>query len=291
MVSEIVYLNGKFVPYEEALVPVEDRGNLFADGVYEVIRFYSGQPFLMKAHMERLERSAREIRLPAIDIEALTEAGLETVRRNGIGDGTLYIQVTRGPAPRNHAFPPNPRPTVFMIARSLARPGKELRGQGVTCITVPDIRWLRCDIKSIGLLPNVLGKQQAREAGAFEALFVRDGVVTEGTSTNAFAVREGRIVTYPEDEHILPGITRRLILAIARREGIEVVEEALNVDELDRVDELLISSTTIEVMPVVSVDGRPVGGGRPGPVARKLQEQYDRLVEKVASGESIDDLI
>jgi len=109
-VSEIVYLNGKFVPYEEALVPVEDRGNLFADGVYEVIRFYSGQPFLMKAHMERLERSAREIRLPEIDIDALTEAGLETVRRNGIGDGTLYIQVTRGPAPRNHAFPPNPRP-------------------------------------------------------------------------------------------------------------------------------------------------------------------------------------
>src|SRR5690606_34373579 len=130
-------------------------------------------------------------------------------------------------------------------------------------------RWLRCDIKSIGLLPNVLGKQQAKEAGAFEALFVRDGVVTEGTSTNAFAVREGRIVTYPEDEHILPGITRRLILAIARREGIEIVEEALRGGELDRADELCIASTTIEVLPVVSVDGRPVGGGKPGPGARR----------------------
>lgn len=289
--SEIVYLNGKFVPYEEALVPVEDRGNLFADGVYEVIRIYGGHPFVMKAHMERLERSAQEIRLPAINIEELTEAGLETVRRNGIGDGSLYIQVTRGPAPRNHAFPDAPRPTVFMIARSLERPSAELRERGVECITVPDIRWMRCDIKSIGLLPNVLAKQQAKEAGAFEALFVRDDILTEGTSSNVFAVQEGRIVTHPDGEHILPGITRRLILAIARREGIDVVEGALKVEQLGSVDELFISGTTTEVMAVVAVDGRQVGDGRPGPVTRQIQAQYDELVQKVASGESIDDLI
>ena len=289
--SEIVYLNGKFVPYEEAVVPVEDRGNLFADGIYEVIRIYGGHPFVMKAHMERLERSAQEIRLPAVDIEALTHAGLETVRRNAIGDGSLYIQVSRGPAPRNHAFPPDPRPTVFMIARSLERPATSLREQGVACITVPDIRWLRCDIKSIALLPNVLAKQQAKEAGAFEALFVRDGIVTEGTSSNVFAVKGGQIVTHPDGEHILPGITRRLILAIAAQEGIDVVEETLRQEDLDGVDELFISGTNTEVMAVVTVDGRQVGDGRPGPVTRAIQEKYDELVQKVASGESIDDFI
>lgn len=289
--SEIVYLNGKFVPYEQALIPIEDRGNLFADGIYEVVRFYGGHPFLMKAHMERLERSAAEIRLPAVDIEALTQAGLETVRQNGIGDGSLYIQVTRGPAPRNHAFPPDPRPTVFMIARPLDRPAADLREQGAACITVPDIRWLRCDIKSIGLLPNVLGKQQAKEAGALEALFVRDGIVTEGTSSNVFAVKEGRIVTHPDGEHILPGITKRLVLAIAKEQGIEIVEGALKEEELEDVDELFISSTTVEVMAVVSVDGRQVGDGKPGPVTKALQAKYDELVERVRQGESIDALI
>jgi len=288
--AEIVYLNGRFVPYEEARVPVEDRGNLFADGVYEVIRFYGGHPFAMQAHMERLARSAREIRLPEIDVAALAEAGLETVRKNGIGDGSLYVQVTRGPAPRSHAFPREPKPTVFMIARELARPSRSLVEQGVACITVPDIRWARCDIKSIGLLPNVLAKQQAVEAGAFEALFVRDGILTEGTSSNVFVVKGGKLVTHPEDGHVLPGITRRLILAIAREEGIGVEEEPLAA-ALDAVDELFISSTNVEVMAVVSVDGRPVGDGRPGPVTRRIQAQYDRLVERVRAGESIDGLI
>lgn len=289
--SEIVYLNGRFVPYQEALVPVEDRGNLFGDGVYEVIRFYGGHPFVMKAHMERLARSAGEIRLPAVDIAALMEAGLETVRRNGVDDGSLYIQVSRGPAPRNHAFPPDPKPTIFMIARSLARPDRALVERGVACISVPDIRWLRCDIKSIGLLPNVLAKQQAKEAGAYEALFVRDGILTEGTSSNVFAVKDGKLITHPGDGHILPGITRRLILAIASKEGIDVVQEALRVKELDSVDELLISGTTTEVMGVVSVDGRAIGNGEPGPVTKRIQAQYDRLVERVRGGESIDDLI
>lgn len=289
--SEIVYLNGKFVPYEEALIPVEDRGNLFADGIYEVIRFYGGNPFVMKAHMERLERSAAEIRLPAVDYAALSEAGLELVRRNGIGDGSLYIQISRGPAPRNHAFPPDPRPTVFMIARSLARPAATFRDEGIACITVPDIRWLRCDIKSIGLLPNVLAKQQAKEAGAFEALFVRDGIATEGTSSNLFAVKGGRIVTHPAGEHILPGITRRLILAIAKEEGIDVVEDALKEEQLVAVDELFISGTNTEVMAVVSVDGRQVADGRPGPITRAIQSKYDELVERARAGEDIDPLI
>ena len=289
--SEIVYLNGRFVPYEQALVPVEDRGNLFADGVYEVIRFYGGHPFVMKAHMERLARSAREIRLPAIDVAALTEAGLEAVRLNRVEDGSLYIQVSRGPAPRNHAFPPDPKPTVFMIARPLARPDRSLVERGVACISVPDIRWMRCDIKSIGLLPNVLAKQQAKEAGAYEALFVRDRIVTEGTSSNVFAVRGGELITHPDGGHILPGITRRLILAIAKEEGIPVVEEPLRAEELGSVDELLISGTTTEVMGVVSVDGKTIGDGRPGPVTKRIQAHYDRLVERVRAGESIDSLI
>lgn len=281
----IVYLNGAFVPYAEALIPVEDRGNVLADGVYEVVRFYGGRPLSFDAHLERLARSAGEIRLPPVDLAELERAGLELVRRNELSDATLYIQVTRGVAPRIHAFPdPAPKPTVFMIARGAQRPPRQRFEEGVACITVPDTRWARCDIKAIGLLPNVLAKQEAYERGAFEALFVRDGVITEGSSSNVFGVRSGRILTYPEGPHILPGITRRLILALAAEEGIEVAEEELRLEELGTFDELFISSTTVEVMPVVKVNGRPVGDGRVGPVTRRLVARYEQLVEQVRQG-------
>lgn len=282
--TETVYLNGAFVPYEEARLPVEDRGTLFGDGVYEVIRVYGGRPFTMKAHMERLVRSAREIRLPAVDAARLEQAGLELIERNTIDDGTLYVQVSRGVAPRNHLFPEGVDPTVFMVARALPRAEKSVREAGVACITVPDIRWLRCDIKSICLLPNVLAKQQAKEAGAFEAIFVRDGVLTEGTSSNLFGVRNGALVTHPAGEHILEGITRRLVIRLAALEGIPVEEESLTEDGLDSLDELFLSGTTTEVRPIVTVDGRPIGSGRPGDVTRRIQAQYDRVVDEVRRG-------
>lgn len=282
--STLVYLNGSFVPYEKAVIPVEDRGNVFADGVYEVIRFYGGNPLAMEAHMERLRRSAEAIRLPAPDIGALTRAGLELVKANGVNDGSLYVQMSRGAAPRNHRFPEGVEPTVFMIAREVARPEREKVEKGVACITVKDIRWGRCDIKSIGLLPNVLAKQEAHEKGAYEALFVRDGIVTEGTSSNLFAVQNGKLITHPEGEHILPGITRRIILRLAEREGIEVELGEIREEELGAMEELFISSTNSEVMPVTSVNGRPVGCGVVGPVTRRLAAQYDALVERVRAG-------
>jgi len=283
---EQVYLNGEFVPYEKALIPVEDRGNLFADAVYEVVRLYGGRPLAMRAHMERLARSAAEILLPEVDYAALAEAALELAGRNKVGDGTLYIHVSRGAAPRNHLFPVGARPTVFVTARSLARPEAALREQGIACITTPDIRWHRCDIKTVGLLPNVLAKQAARDAGAYDAIFVRDdGIVTEATSANVFAVAGGRIVTHPENNLILPGITRRLVLALAEDAGIAATFRAITKEELANVDELFISGTTTEVMPVVTVDGRPVGDGKPGPVTRRLIEKYDEMVEKIRKGD------
>jgi len=286
-VTEQVYLNGKFVPYEQALIPIEDRGNLFADGVYEVVRIYGGRPLAMQAHIDRLVRSAAEIRLPEVDFDALKAAALELVDRNKVKDGTVYIHISRGAAPRNHLFPQGVRPTVFATARGLERPHASLRDEGVACVTTPDIRWLRCDIKSIALLPNVLAKQAAKDAGVFDAIFVRDDdVVTEATSANVFAVVGGEIVTHPENQRILPGITRRLVVALAAEAGIPVTCREILRDELVSVDELFLSGTTTEVMPVVKVDGRAVGEGKPGPITRRIIEKYDEMVEKIRQGSS-----
>lgn len=286
--SENVYLNGRIVPYDEAKLPVEDRATLFADGVYEVIRYYGGHSFLMDAHLERLERSLREIRLPAVDLQQLAEAGEELARANGVHDGNLYVQISRGVAPRTHAFPDGVEPTVFMTARETARPAAEYREGGISCITLPDLRWLRCDIKSLSLLPNILAKQQAKEAGAFEALLVRDGFLTEGTSSNLFAVIDGALYTHPEGPHILSGVTRRVVLALAREEGIPVHTTKVALSSLERVDELLISGTNTEVLGVVQLDGRPVGRGEVGPVTRRLIERFDGLVEAARGGARID---
>lgn len=286
--GEQVYLNGAFVDYEQALIPVEDRGNLFSDGVYEVIRFYGGHPFFMEAHLERLKRSSKEIRLPEIDIDELGRRGMELIRRNQVEDGTLYLQVTRGPARRDHAFPKDPKPTVFALARSVPRPDANRVEEGVTCITQEDIRWQRCDIKSVGLLPNVLAKQAAREAGAYEAIFVSGGEMIEGTSSNLFGVRDGRLITHPEGNSILPGITRRIILALAKRESIPVELGRLPLDELQQFDELFLSGTTTELQGVVQVDGKPIGDGKVGAVTRRLQASYDQLIDRVRRGETPD---
>lgn len=283
--AEQVYLNGSVVPYEQALIPVEDRGNLFADGVYEVVRIYGGRPLAMQAHMDRMTRSAREIRLPDVDFRELARVGMALVERNGVGDGTLYIQVSRGAAPRNHLFPTGVAPTVFMTARDLARPAESLRRDGVSCITVPDIRWQRCDIKSLSLLPNVLAKQGAKDAGAFDAIFVRDdGIVTEATSANVFAVEGNKVVTHPEDNRILPGITRRLITSLAEDAHIPIVYREIQKRELAGFDEFFLSGTTSEVMPIVQVDGQTIGDGKPGPITGRLIEKYDELVEKIRQG-------
>lgn len=275
--SEVVYLSGRFLPYGQAAVPVEDRGFLFGDGIYEVFRVYRGRPFRFRDHLERLTRSAREIRLelPELDWAAITD---ELLERNGLkgGDATVYLQVTRGAAvPRTHWFPPPGTPaTVLMLARPARPVDPELVESGVAAITHPDERWGRCDIKSVNLLPNVLAKQRAVEAGAYEALFVRDGVVLEGASSNLFAVLDGRLVTYPLGPRILAGVTRGVVLELARELGLPVVEGPIRVSDLDRATELFITSTTAEILPVVRVDGHPIGDGRPGPVTRALYTAF-----------------
>ncbi|MBE3591092.1 MAG: D-amino acid aminotransferase [Firmicutes bacterium] len=276
MSEPLVYLNGRFVPHSEATVHVEDRGLLFADGIYEVVRVYGGRPFALDEHFHRLERSAAYMRLPLpAPVDELKTAALELLSRSGLQEATIYVQVTRGGGvPRNHAFPKEPRPTVFMIAREARPPAPELKERGASLITVPDRRWHLCHVKSIGLFLNCLAKQEALEAGADDALFVRGAVVTEASSANFMAVWGGELRTHPEGEWILSGITRQVVLTLAREAGIPVVERPFTVEELSLADEAFITGTTTEVLPVVRIDGRPVGSGRPGPVTRRLEEMY-----------------
>lgn len=279
--SLTVFLNGEFVPYENARVSVEDRGFLFGDGVYEVYRNYGGKPFRYREHMDRLARSLRELQIepPAVDWDWVHR---ELLARNGLGqaDSQVYIQVTRGAAaPRTHYFPPaGTPPTVLAIARATRLPAATLWSEGAAAVTVPDERWGRCDIKSVNLLPNILAKQKATAAGAYEALLVRDSIVIEGSSTNVFAVLDGAVVTYPKGHRILGGITRDAVVELARQEGFRVVEGPILVSDLNRATELFITSTTSEVMPIVRVDGRPIGDGRPGPVTGALHQALRRIV-------------
>lgn len=274
----MVYLNGQILPYEQATISVEDRAFLLADGVYEVVRVYGGRPFCLEPHLKRLARSARELRMPEPDLAELERISLELLSLNNLSEATIYIQVSRGAYnPRTHAFPAGEiKPTVLVIARA-AKGIEELQAAGVRAITVPEQRWTRCDIKSTSLLPNVLAKQKAAEAGAYEAIFVRDGIAIEGSSSNLFAVIEGEIRTYPVCNYILGGITREVVLELARKAGYTVREEGVPLDALQRCTELWVTSTTSEVMPIIMMDGRPVGDGRPGPVATALLEAYRKL--------------
>lgn len=275
--DQLVYLNGEVVPYAEARLPIEDRGFLFGDGIYEVIRIYAGRPFAFDRHFERLRRSAEEIRL-TLDVDGLRAAALDLIARQGLEEATLYLQATRGVALRNHAFPSAASPSVVMLVRPAAAPSPALLEQGVRCITVPDDRWARCSIKSINLLSNVLAKQQAVEAGCYEAIYLRDGFMTEGSSSNTWAVFDGVLWTAPKSNYILGGITRDILLDQARAAGIPVREEPVAGRRLAVADEILISSTTSEVLAVVELDGKPVGAGRPGPVWARLYDLLQRAI-------------
>lgn len=277
--SLIVYLNGRFVPYEEALIPVEDRSFLLADGIYEVARVYAGRPFKMEAHLQRLARSARELLMPEPDLTELDRVSRELISLNNLSEATIYIQVSRGSYnPRSHAFPTGEiKPNVVVIGRSF-KANTEGHTKGVKAITTPEQRWARCDIKSVSLLPNALAKQKAAEAGAYEAIFVRDGYAIEGSSSNFMAVLDGVIWTYPKCNYILGGITRDVVLDLARQLGYTVREEGIPVEALSRCTEMWVTSTTSEVMPIVAIDGKTVGEGRPGPVARALLDAFMSLV-------------
>jgi D-alanine transaminase len=275
----IVYLNGEYVDHANAKVSVDDRGFLFADGVYEVARVYDGRAFQMQPHMERMAHGLRELRIRddvAKDIPGIAERLLDENKLRS-GDATIYIQVTRGAAPRAHAFPPpETPPTVYVIAKPFRNHPEKYWTDGVAAVTVPDTRWSRCDIKSIALLPNVLANQQAKDQGAFEAIFVRDDVLIEGSHSNLWAVIDGVARTYESCGYILGGITRRLLLDRAAGEGISVREAPIPMKDLPRIQELFLSGTTTEVMPIVKLDDHVIGDGKPGPVTQKLQAAYTR---------------
>jgi D-alanine transaminase len=276
----IVYFNGQFLPKEEVWISPDERGFLFADGAYEVIRSYNGKLFRLAAHLQRLENSLRGLRITVPDIETLHKVAAQLIRRNSLtqGDASLYVQVTRGVAPRKHAFPPgDTSPTVYLSA-SPFHGAPENWQHGVRIILVPDIRWARCDIKSVALLPNVLASQQAKESGAYEAVFVREGIVTEGSHTNFAAVFDGRLVTHPETNHILPGITREIVLDLCGELDLPYRESPIGEAELIEASELMLLGTTTEIMPVVQVDDWQVRNGQPGPLTRALQKAFRTLV-------------
>jgi D-alanine transaminase len=272
-----VFLDGVFVPVGQASLALEDRGFMFGDGAYEVVRVYAGRPFLLEEHLARLERSLGALRISTAGVPELGPACRELLGRNRLqeAEATLYLQVTRGVAPRSHAFPVPPvPPTVVASARPFRAPAESSYREGVAAITVEDTRWAWCDVKSVNLVPNVLGCQRAREAGAFEALFRKGGVVLEGTHTNLFARFGGTLVTAPARRWILAGITRARILELAAEAGVAVEEEAVEEERLAAAEEIFLTGTTTEVMPVTTLNGRPVGEGRPGAAARELLAAY-----------------
>lgn len=277
-----VYLNGDYLPMEEAKVSVNDRGFLFSDGIYEVTPAYGGRFFLLDRHRDRLLKGLCELRIDQ-DTSGLEAIHCELLERNGLADcpvSIVYLQITRGAAPRTHAFPAERvPPTVYAFAKEFVRPSEDAWEKGVRAITVPDRRWSRVDIKTVSLLGNVLAQQAAVDAGVQDALLVRDGVALEGAHSNFFAVFGDTLVTHPETNVILPGITRGFVLELARELGIPVQERALQVEELARADEAFFTGTTTEVKPCTEIDGRTVGAGTPGPVTRSLSRAFRERVD------------
>ncbi len=276
---DIGYLNGRFSPLDEISISPDDRGFLFGDGIYEVIRAYHGVPAFWEEHCTRLVRSAKEIQLPfSINTQDFHSLLLTGLQQSGYAEGKIYIQITRGVAPREHGFPVNAEPTVFLSFREIDTLPIEWTRQGVKVITVPDIRWNRCDIKSLNLLPNVLAKQQALEAKVFEAIFVRDGFVIEGATSNIFIVKDGQLRTPERNHFVLSGVTQQNVIHLAREHGQEVQFDRMTLDVLYQADEVFLVGTTIEVLPVVNVDGQKIHNGIPGPVTCALQKDFTNLV-------------
>ena len=279
-----VYLNGAFMPIEEAKVPVLDRGFIFGDGVYEVIPVYSRRAFRMEEHLRRLQHSLDGIRLPNPHSTAEWSAILgELIARNTPDDQYLYLHITRGVAKRDHAFPNPPvPPTVFAMSNPLVHPPAALLASGVCAVTAQDNRWLRCDIKAISLLPNVLLRQAAVDAGCAETVMIRDDAfLTEGAASNIFVVKNGVLLAPPKDHLMLPGITYDVVLELAAAHGIPHQVRKVMKEELAAADELLLTSSTREVLAITTLDGKPVGAGKPGPMFERLYALYQTFKQEV----------
>jgi len=280
--TDIVYLNGQFLPLEEARVPVLDRGFIFGDGVYEVIPVYSRHPFRMREHLQRLQQSLAGLRLESPHtLEQWGKLVAELIERNSLQDQSVYLQVTRGPAPRDQAFPKQVTPTVFLMCTELITPPRELVEQGASAVSARDIRWDRCDLKVISLLPNVLLRQMSADVGAAETIMFREGILTEGSASNIFAVENGVILTPPKDNHVLPGITYDVVLELAAAEGIPVEFGHFEEARIRRSDELWCTSSTKEILAIVELDSQPVANGKPGPIFRRMYQLYQAYKNEV----------
>ena len=285
----IMYLNGQYVPREQALIAVEDRGFIFGDGIYEGVRSVGGKMFEWGPHADRMVNGLAGLRIPfdATQVNALEAVCEQVLAKNGLTDGEafLYLQVSRGAAPRAHGFPAgNVPPTVFVSASKLVVPRK-LRDEGCAAITFEDMRWKRRDWKTVNLLGNVLARQAAAEAGAYEAILHEDGLVNEGAATNVFAVIDGVLRTHPLTPRILPGITRKVVMELIAELGLPVREEAIRLDQLASVEELFVCGSTTDVTPVVTVNGAPVANGKPGAMTVKLREAFEaRLYQAAGAG-------
>lgn len=280
---EKLVLNGTLVDRGEASVDIEDRGYQFGDGIYEVVRVYGGRLFTSEMHLKRLYSSAEKLSLHIpYTMEQLTAQLEALVAANQLHTGIVYLQFTRGVAKRKHHFPETSETTFVAYTSEVERPLEKMR-KGVKAVLAEDIRWLRCDIKSLNLLGNVLAKQKAAENGAYEAIQHRGETVTEGSSSNVFIVKDGVLLTHPATNLILNGITRQVVFGICGKEGIPFREEPFTVEDLCTADEVLITSTTSEVMPVVDIDGKPVAGGTPGTVTLKLQHAFDREIHALSA--------
>jgi len=274
----VVYLNGSYMPLSEARIPVLDRGFIFGDGVYEVIPVYSRRAFRLEGHMKRLDNSLTGIRLPNPHTHAeWSEIIRELAQRSAHEDQSLYLQVTRGVAKRDHAFPRNVPATVFLMTGPLSLPAAEAISQGVAAITLADNRWLSCDLKTTALLPNVLLRQLAVDAGAMEAVLLRDGVLTEGAASNIFVVKDGVLLSPPKSNLILPGITYDVILELAQAHGMRCEIRAVSEAEVRSAQELWLTSSTREVLAITKLDGKPVGEGKPGPAFHRMYALFQEL--------------
>jgi D-alanine transaminase len=286
--SATVFLNDEFVARERARIAVDDRGFLFGDGVYEVTRAEDGVLFEWEAHLTRLKDGLAGLEMAdgvTERVEMLFESAQDLLARNDLlrGHALVYVQITRGAASRTHQFPPpGTAATVYMAATAFT-PASAGQAEGVAAITQPDLRWGRCDLKTVNLLPNVLAKQHAVEAGATEALLVREGVLTEGSHSNVFALIGGKLRTHPASPRILGGITRRIVLRLAEEAGVSVEETPIRMTELGAAEEIFLTGTTTDVMPVRQIDNRPVGIGRPGSVTRMFQDAYAATMRRAAN--------
>lgn len=286
MSSQTVYLNGQYLPAAEAQISVMDRGFLLGDGVYEVIPVYAGQPFRLTEHLQRLRNSLAEIRLD-LDISDTqwTDILTRLIKDHGQGDLSVYLQVTRGSAAkRDHSFPEQIHPTVFVMVTPIPAPDPDIARHGIHAVLLDDIRWQRCDIKAITLLANVLLRQRANDLGAQEAILVRNGLALEGAASNLFVVDGDKLITPPKSSQVLPGITRDLVLELAPAAGLEVVESHISVQALADYDEIWLTSSTKEIMPVTRLDDKPINNAQPGPAWQRMIKVYQDFKQSLGQG-------